>query len=279
MRLLFICFMVATAYGCSKSTNNHSAVELKDVAYGSFFEQKMDIYLPADRNTSSTKSILLIHGGAWTSGDKTELNEAIAWLRTQLPNWAFFNINHRLAATTGANAWPAQQADIQTAVNFILSKQAEYGINPSKICIGGASSGAHLALVQAYGTTTIQYKAAIDLFGPTDMIDLFNNPPNAQLPALLQIFLSGTPTTNPSNYLQASPLFKVSASSPPTLILHGDADALVHKRQSDSLNARLVAAGVAKQYQIYPGEGHGFSTTAMNDALIKMVAFVKQHNP
>ena len=32
--------------------------------------QVMDIYLPANRSASTTKVILLLHGGAWALGDK-----------------------------------------------------------------------------------------------------------------------------------------------------------------------------------------------------------------
>jgi len=40
-----------------------------NVSYGTDASQKMDIYLPAGRITTTTKVIILIHGGGWNQGD------------------------------------------------------------------------------------------------------------------------------------------------------------------------------------------------------------------
>jgi acetyl esterase/lipase len=44
----------------------------------------MDIYLPANR-TANTKSLILIHGGGWTSGSKAEFDTYIDSFKTRLP--------------------------------------------------------------------------------------------------------------------------------------------------------------------------------------------------
>ncbi len=46
---------------------------LMNIAYGDDSLQKMDVYLPANRR-DSTKVLFLIHGGAWTGGDKIDFN-------------------------------------------------------------------------------------------------------------------------------------------------------------------------------------------------------------
>ena len=45
---------------------------LRDVAYGSDREQRMDVYLPppAKLQAESAPVILMVHGGAWRVGDK-----------------------------------------------------------------------------------------------------------------------------------------------------------------------------------------------------------------
>src|SRR5688572_27628564 len=70
-----------------------------NVAYGANAAQKMDVYLPAGR-TSSTKVILVIHGGGWSSGDKADLTPYIDTLKKRLPGYAIFNLNYRLASGT-----------------------------------------------------------------------------------------------------------------------------------------------------------------------------------
>jgi acetyl esterase/lipase len=69
--------------------------------------QKMDIYLPANRSTTNTKVIILIHGGAWSTGDKADFTEYVDTLKKRLPGYAIFNINYRLSTGT-ANLFPTQ---------------------------------------------------------------------------------------------------------------------------------------------------------------------------
>lgn len=281
MKRLFIYCMAVMVIGsgCKKSEteNNLPAQQLLDVAYGADAQQKMDIYLPAGRSTSTTKALILIHGGAWVSGDKAEMNEAINTFKTLLPDYAFFNINYRLA-TTGGNLWPTQLNDVDAAVNFIINRKDEYKFNHKMMAIGGASAGAHLALLQAYKSNTNgNFKAAVDLFGPTDMKDLYNTS-NANTQFVLGLFMGGTPASNPTGYTNASPLYAVNSSSVPTIILHGTLDNVVPIHQSNSLNNRLATAGVTKQYEKYTGEGHGvWSVANTTDAFTKIAAFLKLH--
>lgn len=272
--------LILVASGCKKkadSTVVEQALEIKDVSYGTDPLQKMDVYLPAGRTTSETKALILIHGGAWVSGDKAEMNDAVTAFKLLLPDYAIFNINYRLA-TMSSNLWPTQQTDVSAAVNFIIGKAGEYKFNSSKMVIGGASAGAHLALLHVYKNNNGNFKAAVNLFGPVDMKALYNSSPaNTQL--LLGVFMGGTPTTNTAVYNNASPLYAVNSSVVPTIILHGTADVVVPISQSDSLHNRLANAGVARQYKKYVGEPHGvWSTSNTTDAFTKTAAFIKQHN-
>jgi acetyl esterase/lipase len=287
MKKLAILGMAIMVMGtsCKKTNGNNEngsgnstlqAQEILNVAYGADPLQKMDVYLPAGRNTGSTKALVMIHGGAWVSGDKTDMNEAIASLRNQLPEFALFNINYRLANLPATNLWPTQLDDVNSAMAFISSKSGEYQFNANKMAIGGASAGAHLALLKAYKYNNGSIKAVVDMFGPTDMADLFIK--NSSYQPLLTIFMGGSPASNPSAYTNASPLFSVASTSAPTIILHGTADAVVPLSESDSLNNRLTTAGVAHQYEKYSLEGHGFwSAPNTADALTRIAAFLKLH--
>ncbi|MGF1926220.1 MAG: alpha/beta hydrolase, partial [Bacteroidia bacterium] len=44
------------------------AQTLLDVAYGSHAQQKMDVYLPANRD-ANTSLVIFVHGGSFISGD------------------------------------------------------------------------------------------------------------------------------------------------------------------------------------------------------------------
>lgn len=278
--LLIFCMALMMSVSCKKDEPTNPGIgiaeaqALKNVSYGTDPFQKMDIYLPAGRNISQTKVLILIHGGAWISGDKSEFDTVITALKPLLPDFAIFNVNYRLAALPNTNPWPTQLNDIDLAMSFINSKAIEYGINSSKIGIGGASAGAHLALLKGFhGNASV--KAIADLFGPADMKALYYA--NSSYQMLFNSFLNGTPTSNPLAYTSASPLFLVNSNTPPTIIFHGTVDPIVPVSQSDSLSNRLNNAGVIHQYIKYNGEGHGWYGTNLIDTYTKLAAFIKQY--
>lgn len=245
-----------------------------DLSYGSDPAQKMDLYLPAGR-TDTTKLIIMVHGGAWTTGDKSDFNSFIPVVQQRLPGYAIANINYRLA-TPVSNHFPSQENDMKAAVEHFLQQNETYHIS-EKIVLLGASAGGHMVLLQAYKNAQPPIKAVIDFFGPSDMAAMYNDAaPGSITRTGLQIFLQGTPTTNPGLYQQSSPINYVSAQSPPTLILHGTTDNIVPIGQSTALKNKLVSFGVVNQMVTYPGYGHEiWPPQIMNDAFEKIEAFIK----
>jgi acetyl esterase/lipase len=259
---------------CKKDdgTEQDMSVTMLNVSYGTNAQQKMDVYLPANRNTTNTKVIIMIHGGGWNTGDKADFNEYVDSLKKREPSYAIFNINYRLANTP--DIFPAQELDVKAAVEFINNKRSEYLIS-DKFALIGASAGAHLALLQGYKySTPIKPKAIIDFFGPTDLVALYNNPPNPLVQPQLLTVTGGTPTTNSTLYTQSSPINFVSSQSPPTMILHGGVDIVVSPSQSVLLSTKLITAGVTQQYVFYPTENHGWVGANLSDSFNKIQAFL-----
>ena len=271
--LLILVLFTLIFSSCKKDddTEQDLSVTMLNVSYGSNSQQKMDVYLPATRSTTDTKVMIMIHGGAWNSGDKVDFNEYVDSLKKREPTYAIFNINYRLANVS--DLFPAQELDIKAAVEFIYNKRQEYKIS-EKFVLVGASAGAHLASLQGYKySTPVKPKAIIDFFGPTDLIDMYNNPPNALVQPLLVAVTGVTPTTN-TLYMQSSPINYITSQSPPTTILHGGTDIVVDPSQSVLLNTRLQTAGVIHQYFFYPTEGHGWVGANLSDSFNKIQAFL-----
>jgi acetyl esterase/lipase len=251
-----------------------SAKTLFNIPYGSDPDQIMDIYLPANRSIVSTKILVMIHGGGWTTGDKSDFNDYIDTLKKDLPDYAVFNINYRLNSP-GINLFPAQENDVRTAFEFISSKTAEYLIAQKFVWLG-ASAGAHLALLQAHKYSSIvKVKAVVDFFGPTDLIQAYSGSPSSFLPLLLLQVTGKTPIQDPDIYQQSSPVTFVTAQSPPTLILHGGIDILVSPNQSILLKNKLQAMGVINQLIIYPTENHGWTGPNLSDSFAQIKEFLK----
>lgn len=285
LKTLFILIITVGLFSsCSKENagdGSLSASTQLNVAYAADPLQKMDIYLPASRSTATTKVLIMIHGGAWSSGDKTDFTDFVDTMKRRLPGYAVFNINYRLAAGS-SNIFPTQENDVKSAVDFIYSKRNEYGISDKYVLLG-ASAGAHLALLQAYKyNSPVKIKAVVDFFGPTDMVDMYNNPASPFVsPALIAALLGGTPTSNPAIYASSSPINYVTVvSAMPTIMLHGGLDPLVRPSQSTALQARLNTTGIVNQYVLYPFGGHGdWDNATYFDAFNKVQAFITLNVP
>jgi acetyl esterase/lipase len=52
-----------------------------NVSYGQHPRQVYDLYLPEGRTQENTKVIVLVHGGGWTSGDKSDMSNVVDYLR------------------------------------------------------------------------------------------------------------------------------------------------------------------------------------------------------
>lgn len=250
---------------CSKSDKGSTVISaqiLTNVSYGVDAKHKMDLFLPANRSATSTKVMILIHGGGWTSGDKSDFATWIDTLRKRIPDYAIININYRLGTLPSSNPFPTQELDVKAAVEFIYANRVTYQIS-DKFVLMGASAGGHLSLLHAYKyTSPVKIKAVVDFFGPTDMVDMYNNP-GTYPPLSIALLLSGTPTSNPIMYQQSSPINYVSATTCPTIIIQGGIDPLVNATtQSLALKTKLASFGVVNQYVLYPTGGHGDWTTA-----------------
>jgi len=290
MNFATIIFIVALSLSSSISSCNKwntadatkdtatTRLDMKNIAYGTDTAQQLDLYLPANRDISDTKVILFIHGGSWSGGDKTDFNEAIAAIKTELPEYAIFNINYRLAHNN-LNHFPTQINDLQRAISFVESKANEYKVNVNKMCLVGASAGAHLALLQAYKFNTARkIKGVVDLFGPTDLVDLYNNHPITQEARPLLVNLFGkTPATDAAMYQQASPINFVNSTSVPTIIFHGTDDFVVPVAQSNLLKAKLQQNHVKVEMTSYTAEGHGWYGKNLSDTYAKTIRFIKEN--
>ncbi len=274
--------MTFTVYfvACKKDKDPTPVYDKKaDIAYGADAKQVMDLYLPADGNASSTKLMILIHGGAWADGDKADFDAYIDELKRRLPGYAFANINYRLFSLNGQNKFPAQEQDVKAAVTFLLNKSAEYKFSKTFVLLG-ASAGGHLALLQGYKyAQDAAPKAIVSFFGPTDLAHLYNNPPQASLPGLLAAVVGGTPAQNAALYEASSPIIFVTSQSAHTLLLQGGKDNLVPTAQATRLIDKLNAAGVYNEYIFYPDEGHSWTGPNLDDSFNKIEQFIRQHVP
>lgn len=118
---------------------------ITDIAYGPSPEQKIDVYRP--ENAKSAPVIFMVHGGAWTAGDKADPEIVQNKLALWIPRgYILISTNYRLSPA----ATPLEQAeDIAKALSLAQSKAASWGGDPLRFILMGNSAGAHLVTLLA----------------------------------------------------------------------------------------------------------------------------------
>ena len=196
-------------------------------------------------------------------------------LKKRLPNYAFINLNYRLAVNNAINVFPTQENDVKTAIELYLSKSSTYEISKDIIVLG-ASAGAHLAMLHSYKNDPDKHvKVVVDLFGPTDLVAAWNEGFLQQF--ALTVVTGKTYAQDPAIYTQSSPVSFITAQSPPTIAFHGGMDIVVNPAQTNLLIAKLNSMGVPNQFVFYPNEGHGFSQANNIDAITKTLIFISKY--
>lgn len=283
MRLIYLALGLALlAASCKKEVvslgeppivnDSLEAASYLDVSYGTDGKQKLDVYLPEFRD-ARTRLIILIHGGGWNSGDKSDLNGLIPEIQKRLPGYAIANLNYRLIRADG-NYFPTQENDVNSAISFLKTKLDEYNISQNIIYMG-FSAGAHLAMLQGYKhNDVLQPKGVISFFGPTDLEKLYIDAA-VSVPGQLKVVLDATLDANPNLFFESSPLNYVTSNSAPTMMLHGDQDKLVPVEQAYMLRDKLVDKGVFNKLVVYPGKGHGWGGDQLQDSFNQVEAFIK----
>jgi len=251
------------------------AQTLNDVSYGKDTAQRMDIYLPAGRKTDSTKAVVLIHGGGWSSGSKAEFTAYIDSFQRRMPGYAVFNINYRLY--NGENVFPAQENDVKKALSFISEKAGEYHINKNKIVLLGVSAGGHLALLQAYKYKDPAIAAVIDFFGPADLMSMYQKPWHPYVTFALQMVTGTSPAANAALYKASSPVNFITTEAAPTLIFHGGQDQVVNISQSRELKNKLDQAGVKNELVVYPSQKHGWYGPTLSNSFDRIEKFLAEN--
>src|SRR5579885_1270122 len=116
-------------------------VELRqNVAYGPLDGETLDLCLP-EGATDPRPGVVLVHGGGWVNGDKSEFAYQCSLLASE--GFVAAAVNYRLAP---AHIWPAQLVDVQLAVRYLRANANDLQLDSKRLCSWGASSGAHLAV-------------------------------------------------------------------------------------------------------------------------------------
>lgn len=283
MRRNFILFILlgGVVIGCKKDREEPlpPAVEEKlvNVAYGSHDRQKMDVYLPAGRD-ERTPVVLVIHGGSWVGGNKSDLTVFQNYLLTN--KIASININYRFVSET--HHYEGLMEDVKAALATVRGSAEEWRIKHDQYVAVGLSAGAHMALLYAYEYQGVgEISRVVSLSGPTEFRitpEMLPHVPLAlalPLQAMAGAFLPLPPdyTLNP-RFVQASPIAHLDRAVP-TLLIHGTADQLVnYQLHATALYGQLQQKGTESKLVPLEGADHDLGLDTENPQVF-LINFAK----
>ncbi len=214
----------------------------------------LDVYRPAASGRYPT--VVQIYGGAWQRGAPGDDSTFATYLAAR--GFVVFAIDYRHAPTW---QWPAQIEDVRAALAWIGEHGGEHDADTSRMALIGRSAGAQLAMVAAYEDDAPPISAVVSYYGPVDLADGYRNPPRPDpidVRSIEELFLGGTPDTQPDRYRQASPITYAGSQLPPSLLIYGSRDHVVLPRFGAMLDQRLRAAGAISVFLEIPWAEHAF---------------------
>jgi acetyl esterase/lipase len=226
-----------------------------------------DVYSPP-KKTKKMPAILLLHGGGWMGGDKSQL-KAYA---IQLARYGFVCVcsEYRLI---GEAIWPAQIYDAKAAVRWMRASADELGIDSNKICVSGNSAGGHLALVLGGSSKVKELEGEgghPNVSSEVSAVSAIYAPGEIKIehsPMLIGALLGEG--AGEKEELQASPATYINADYPPTILVHGSRDELVPHESSWRLYHIMEEYKVPAELHLYQGLAHAFD---MNKDYYRQIA-------
>jgi acetyl esterase/lipase len=222
-------------------------------------ELKCDIYWPPQPGPNRP-SVLLVHGGGWVQGDRTQLR-GYGILLGRL-GYVCVATEYRLAPQ---HNWPAQLHDVKASLRWMRANAGHLGIDPQKIAVSGNSAGGHLSLMVAGTQNMPEFEgeggnpavstsvaACIAFYAPVRLAELWERAQGAMLP---QLFAAEATRQVREG---ASPITHAANGYPPTLLITGNKDELVSFRESIRMYEALIDAGARAELHVYEGAPHAF---------------------
>jgi acetyl esterase/lipase len=222
----------------------------ENVAYGSAIGETLllDIFEPAGNSDHPHAAVILIHGGGWTSFDKSTMRTLAQFLARS--GFVAVSVDYRLFHDD-VNRWPAQLDDVQRSVRWLRANAAKYNVAPNHIGAYGHSAGAQLAALlgmldtrdnsdPALAQYSSKVQAVVDSSGPTEFTGF---PKDSDEDKFFSSFFGASYSAHPEIWRDASPLNHVSKSNAPFLIIHGTHDEQVSITQAQALYDKLKEAG------------------------------------
>jgi acetyl esterase/lipase len=248
-------------------------VRRTEVIYGRKFGTALTLDVLQPAKTNGYAVIAVISGGFFSSHDG--INPS--YMKEILDRgYTVFAVVH---GSQPKFTIPEITQDMHRSVRWIRTHAADYCVNPDKLGVFGGSAGGHLSLTLATqggpGDATSKdpverassaVQAVACFFPPTDF-ENWSAPGDTQV-GIGKVGRQFHAAFGPRSEVleerlklgpEISPIHGLKKETPPTLIIHGDADKLVPIYQAEIYKKKADAVGANVRVDVKPGADHGWA--------------------
>lgn len=246
-----------SAYISSKKTNpnikivnqfhSKSVKEKRGIAYCSIGKRKLllDVFYTSAKTKIKRTAIMIIHGGGWRSGNRTQHYP----LAQRLADLDYVCVTPEYRLSTEA-LYPAAVYDLKSALRWIHANAKKYNVDTNKIAVLGFSAGGQLAALLGVTVGNSKFEgnvcnlksssavnAMIDLDGTLSFVHPESGEGDDSKKTSAATYWFGySKKENPELWKEASPLTYVGKNTPPTLFINSSIERM-HAGRSDFIKA------------------------------------------
>ncbi len=236
----------------------------KDVTYGTDGGQTLVLDAIQPSGGGLHPAVILVHGGQWVNETRSIFLPAA--FKFAEAGWVAFTIDYNMTPPR----YPREIDDVGIAVTWVRQHASTYGVDPTRIALLGASSGADIAGVEATRgsgalDTGDRVKAFVSWSGPMELPQLVSDPqdgcsgPTCQKRSILvpavQTYLGCTLAQCPDDYSGSSVTPHLDKTDPPMFLVNSQ-DEVIPLSQAQAVAAKLQSLGIPHELDVIPGTGH-----------------------
>ena len=168
---------VLNTYKTGGANENEFNVNNNEDYYANKSKNNYDLYVPKTIDKTKNNTIILfIHGGAWVSGFKTDVNQYVYEFAKR--GYVSATIKYSLLKRSMDDSSLSLFRDLDeidaciNSIKNVLKNDLGFDDTKLNLVIGGASSGAHLSMLYSYSRgdkCPLPIKFIIDAVGPVDI--------------------------------------------------------------------------------------------------------------
>ena len=225
----------------------------------------LDAFYPRQKSTLPRRAILIVHGGGWRSGDRSQhypLAERLAVL-----GYTCYTAEYRLSTEA---LYPAPVDDLKSALRWMHANAIQENIDTNNIAVLGFSAGGELAAF--VGTTSgiprfegngchlsasSKVKAIVDIDGTLAFVHPESGEGDDSRSTSAATYWFGySKTEKPELWKDASPLTHVGKNTPPILFINSSVERM-HAGRQDFIKV-LDEHQIYSEVRTFPEAPHSF---------------------